>query len=316
MDLTGLKNWFEDNVTRINTDKQGAYWVLKRDHGKTIFNNTTISEPAESWAMLERYVYDQAQNGARSLEVHFKLAPKDRQGYAYPIVIPYNQQMQQQAANIGGLPSAGYSAGIGDLYERRMEERQQALIEKYENKLEAMQRDFENRRKLEELEDHIMAMREEKKTTVDRIVESLEERPQIADKIIGAIAPAIQGLLGNMVPARAQVSVSGPIGTSQVPAGEADGIEHMEGEDPPPQQQAVDFNAPIQATINLMQAGFPDAPEAVMRLSGAAQLMQQLGYEDPVGVIEDIAKFARDNPAMANSLIAQLKTNQDDPSGN
>lgn len=312
MDLQGLEKWFHDNAKRINTDKQGAYWQLRRDGNRMVFMNNTVGEVAESWELLEYYVRDQLQQGAKMLKVYYKNEPRAKNEVEYMIKTPAygapGSQQQGQAAIAG--PGSGYlTPQIGQLYEERMADKVQAMQERYEAKLQALEAKYENERRLQELEDHIHAIREEKKTAFDRLMEALEERPAITDKVIGALAPAIQGVLLNLTPARAQVAVQGAPHGAAVPAPQAQNAEavRMEGQEESVQGTQMDFNASSQAMINLAQAGFPEAGEDLLRLSDCAMVLKQLGYENPVETFEALTKYARENPEMAKNILSNLK---------
>ena len=310
MDLQGLNRWFHDNAKRINTDKQGAYWQLRRDGNRLVFSNVHVGEVQESWELLEYYVNDQLQQGAKMLKVYYRNEPKARAEVEYMIKTPgYGSPAQPQGQNaIGGL---GYGSGaIGDLYEQRIQEKERALIDRYEAKIEAITQQHANEKRMEELEDHLNAIREEKKTSFDRLMEALEDRPEITDKVVGALAPAIQGVLTSFVPARAQVAVQGPVATANVPpAQQPNEAEEAgpKGQDTPEQPPALDFNASSQALINLTQAGFPAGGDDLLRLADCVQVLKALGYDDPVGTFESLTKYARNNPETARSILSNLE---------
>lgn len=317
MDLQGLDKWFHDNAKRINTDKQGAYWQLRRDGNQMVFNNNHVGEVSESWELLEWYVNDQLRQGAKMLKVYYKNEPKAKNDVQYMIkTAQYGAppaQHQQGQAGIGGLP--GYaSPQIGELYQQLASKEVEALREKYESQIAAIEQQHKTERQLEALEDQIHAVREEKKTSFDRLMEALEERPAITDKIVGALAPAIQGVLTGLIPARAQVAVQGPISTASVPAPQqAPTQTHdmddigIEGQQVNAQPTHLDFNASSQALITLTQAGFPNAGDDILRLAECVKVLKSLGYDDPVGTFESLTIYARENPDMAKSILSNLK---------
>lgn len=308
LELDGLKAWFEDNANRVNTDKQGCYWVLKRNGTKTVFNNTEVGELTPSWEMLERYVYDQARQGARSLNVQFRMNPKDRYGYDYEVHIPYSANPAPQPAAVSGLPGTPGTApaafpGIGQLYEARMEERVQAMQDRYEAKLEAIKAQHENEKRLNELEDHIVALAESKKTSFDKLIEALEERPQVVDKLLGAVTPAVQGFLSRLTPAQAQIAVHGtPAGVNVPPPQSAAPQDDAEGEE----ESGIDFNPAIQATAVLAQAGFPHPELVISSLADSAIRFSQAGFSNPAELITSLVQFAETNPEMARGMLKQL----------
>lgn len=140
-------------------------------------------------------------------------------------------------------------------------------------------------------------------------MEALEERPAITDKVIGALAPAIQGVLLNLTPARAQVAVQGAPQGAAVPAPPATNTEDTgtEGQEENVQPPQMDFNASSQALINLAQAGFPEAGDDLLRLSDCVLVLRQLGYSNPVETFEALTKYARENPEMAKNILSNLK---------
>jgi hypothetical protein len=183
----------------------------------------------------------------------------------------------------------------------------------YEARFKGAQRSWQQERdqraaaekRLQELEDHIVALAEAKKSSFDRLLEALEERPQVVDKVLGTLAPAIQGFLGRMVPAQPQIAVQGtPRGMAVPPPHQEEAAaDELEEE---PGGGGVDFNPAIQATAVLAQAGFSSPELLVESFADAAIRFRQAGFEDPAQLIQSLVQFAEGNPDMARSLLTQL----------
>lgn len=319
LDLRGLEDWFFNNTKRISTQSQGAYWTLRRDHGRTVYTNLEVEDPQESFRMLCNYIENQALNGAREFEVWFKLSKTDPTKTSFVIQVPYGytgaKSADQAGTGIHGLPAAA-SPAIGQLMEQRMNERLEAQKREFQLQLDRIREQHENEKRFSELEGSLQAMIETKKTFADKLIERLEEQPQVLEKLIDAIGPGIRGVVSQIFP---QVGVAGAQFRSEVPAAPLDlsssrhnTNNNMEQQQQPAGQDSqpgIDFNPAIQAFLNLHQAGFPDAGGDILRLTGAAaDLAQVEGFEDdPVGVIEAVVNFVTSNPGQAKMLLGQLQ---------
>lgn len=320
LDLRGLEDWFFNNTKRISTTQQGPYWTLRRDHGRTVYTNLEVDDPQESYRMLCDYIENQALNGAREFEVWFKLSKTDPSKTSFVIRVPYGYQGKSgdsaaAVAGLYGLPSPAASPAIGQLMEQRMNERLEAQQREFQMQLDRLREQHENEKRFGELEGSLQAMIESKKTFADKLIERLEEQPQVLEKLIDAIGPGIRGVVSQLFP---QVGVAGAQFRSEVPAAPLDlssrstihkNMEHREQPASDDSQPGIDFNPAIQAFLNLHQAGFPDAAGDILRLSGAAASLAQVeGFEDdPVGVIEAVVNFVTSNPGQAKMLLGQLK---------
>lgn len=320
LDLRGLEDWFFNNTKRISTQSQGAYWTLRRDHGRTVYTNLEVEDPQESYRMLCNYIENQALNGAREFEVWFKLSKTDPTKTSFVIQVPYGytgaKSADQAGTGIHGLPAAA-SPAIGQLMEQRMNERLEAQKREFDLQLQRLKEHHENEKRFQELEGSLAAMIETKKTFADKLIERLEEQPKVLEKLIDAIGPGIRGVVSQLFP---QVGVAGAQYRSEVPAAPLDltgsrsdilNMEHREqlAVQDNQHQPGIDFNPAIQAFLNLHQSGFPDAAGDILRLSGAAvELAQVEGFEDdPVGVIEAVVNFVTSNPGQAKMLLGQLQ---------
>lgn len=316
MDLRGLEDWFFNNTKRISTQGQGAYWTLKRDHGRVVYTNLEVSDPQESYRMLCDYIENQATNGAREFEVWFKLSKTDPSKANFLIRVPYGMtgiSAGQAGMGINGLPVPASQPAIGQLMEQRMSERLDAQKKEYELKIERLKEQHENDQKFRDLEEQLSTIAESKKSRFDKLLERLEEQPQLMEKLMDTLAPGIRGVLMQMFP---KVSVAGVQTMNEVPeqpldlTGGSPIPENMNtrGEAEQESQGGIDFNPAIQSLLNLYQAGFTDAAGDIQRLSDAAvQLAQADGFkEDPVGIIEKVVNFVTSNPAQAKMLLNQL----------
>lgn len=319
LDLRGLEDWFFNNTKRISTTQQGPYWTLRRDHGRTVYTNLEVEDPQESFRMLCDYIENQALNGAREFEVWFKLSKTDPTKTSFILRVPYGYTGAKGVndAGIAGIPGlpASSSPAIGQLMEQRMNERLDAQKREFQLQLDRMREQHENEKRFGELEGSLQAMIESKKTFADKLIERLEEQPQVLEKLIDAIGPGIRGVVSQLFP---QVGVAGAQFRNEVPAAPLDlssaantngNMEHREQQPAGDSQPGIDFNPAIQAFLNLHHSGFPDAAGDILRLSGAAvELAQVEGFEDdPVGVIEAVVNFVTSNPGQAKMLLGQLK---------
>ena len=311
MDLRGLEDWFFNNTKRISTQSQGAYWTLRRDHGRTVYTNLEVEDPQESFRMLCDYIENQALNGAREFEIWFKLSKTDPTKTSFIVRVPYGiagRSAGDQAAGISGLPIST-SPAIGQLMEQRMEERLSAQKREYDLQIDRLKEQFENQKRFEELEGHLQSIAEAKKSFADKLLERLEEQPQILEKLIDTIGPGVRGIVSQLFP---QVGVAGaqsiqevpgrPLDLSSIPEDTPDKMDERSESQP-----GMDFNPAIQAFINLHQSGFPDAAGDILRLADTAVTLSQVeGFTDPVAVLEKVAIFARNNPEQARLLLGQL----------
>lgn len=311
MDLRGLEDWFFNNTKRISTQSQGAYWTLRRDHGRTVYTNLEVEDPQESFRMLCDYMENQALNGAREFEIWFKLSKTDPTKTSFIVRVPYGiagRSAGDQAAGISGLPIST-SPAIGQLMEQRMEERLSAQKREYDLQIDRLKEQFENQKRFEELEGHLQSIAEAKKSFADKLLERLEEQPQILEKLLDTIGPGVRGIVSQLFP---QVGVAGaqsiqevpgrPLDLSSIPEDTPDKMDEISESQP-----GMDFNPAIQAFINLHQSGFPDAAGDILRLADTAVALSQVeGFSDPVAVLEKVAIFARNNPEQARLLLGQL----------
>lgn len=316
MDLRGLEDWFFANTKRVSTQSQGAYWTLRRDHGRTVYTNLEVEDPQESFRMLCDYIENQALNGAREFEVWFKLSKTDPTKTSFIVRVPYGYTGAKGvsegggAAGIHGLPAT--SPAIGQLMEQRMNERLDAQKREFELQLERLREHHENEKRFQELEGHLAAIIENKKSFTDKLIERLEEQPRVLEKLLDAVGPGIRGVVSQLFP---QVGVAGAQALHEVPGQPLDlSTGNHNTMDTPAQAQdnqgggGIDFNPAIQAFLNLHQAGFPDAAGDILRLSdAAARLVQVEGFEDdPAGVLEKVVRFAENNPGQAKMILGQL----------
>ena len=304
MDLQALHKWFFNNVDRINTAAQGAYWTLKRDHGRTVYSNLEVKEPQDSWAMLEQYIMDQARNGARQFEIQFKLYKTDPAKTSWQVQVPYGQQVASAATNnasINGLNGANMPA-IGQLYHQMMADKVSALEEKHQMQIKALEDKVARDREMERMEEMIEAIQEEKKNRWDKLLDKLEENPTVLAKLLETAGPTIQGVVASFFP---RVAVQGPQELQEVPVNDAE-QEHEEAEVPSGSQVGIDFNPAIQALINLQQSGEPDGGDKLLRLVDCYTRLKADGFEDTIGIFEKIVLFASKNPEQANMLLNQL----------
>jgi hypothetical protein len=287
MDFSSLRNWFMMNSEQLNTDSQGAYWTLKRGDRTLIHSNFTIADPEQSWNALQGMMEGEMNYGGREFRVIFKKSPRDAENKCPSriVTIPFSSSTNQNNTSvaIGSLQQ--------DLLRETFNARLNAFEEQSRTREENLRKEFEWKNQIRELQEENAALHHSKRTNVDRFFEVLEERPKILNQILG--------IFDRRMPA---IQVSGPEQLQEVPAhGHTDEYEEAREEG----NVEIDFNMPIQAYVNLRNAGITDEA-SIVRLCDSAIVLKSIGYDDPITIIEKVVAYCQNNQAASKIFINGL----------
>jgi len=225
----------------------------------------------DGWNKLSRTVIDQTSGGGL-LTIYLARHEKDTSGYTNRYSAPI-----QYGGAVAGMNGPAQPSITQDQVERLVEIKANKMLEDYKlkTKIEQLEAENEDLRKGRGKTKGLQA-------TINGIGAALEDNPTLA----GIVAPLASALL-----------------TKLLGIGDAQMAHAMNG--PLPPRKVVHQYSENSNTESESESDEEYTEEEFLRIQNAVNELSQV-FDDPITILEKIAAYAVNNPAMAKSLLNNL----------